>query len=92
VYEQSGNALKEGSKDCFVLTLTSFKTASKHGRQEFELSKRLSTYIKRSLILVPRSFFLTRLNDLMVPMSNNYLSRFVAEIEFSKGRYLTMNH
>jgi hypothetical protein len=92
VYEQSGNVLKEYSKDSYVLTLTSFKTASKHGRVEFELSKRLSTYIKRSLILVPRPYFLTRLNDPTVPMSDNYLSRFVADIKFSKGRYLTMNH
>jgi hypothetical protein len=92
MYEKSGNVLKESSKDCFQLTLTSFKTAAKYGRQEFELSKRLSHYIKRSLILVPRPFFLTRLNDLQVPMSDNHLSRFVADIGFSNGRYLTMNH
>ena len=92
VHEQSGNVLKECSKDSFVLTLTTFKTASRYGRQEFELSKRLSQYIKRSLILIPRAYFLTRLNDVTTPMSDNYLSRFVAGIEFSKGRYLTMNH
>jgi hypothetical protein len=59
VYERFGNELVEKAAKTYVLVLKTFKTAKKFGRQEFELPKRLSHYIHRSIELVPRAYFVT---------------------------------
>jgi hypothetical protein len=92
LYEEFGNQLVEKATDTYVMVLKTFKTAKKFGQQEFELPKRLSHYIQRSIELVPRAYFVTLLSDLGQPMGDNYWTQFIREIPFSKGRHLTTNH
>jgi hypothetical protein len=92
MYDKFGNELVEKAAETYVLVLKTFKTAKKYGQQEFELPKRLSHYIQRSLELVPRGYFITLLSDLGQPMGDDYWTQFVREIPFSKGRHLTTNH
>jgi hypothetical protein len=92
LYEEFGNELVEKATDTYVMVLKTFKTAKKFGQQEFELPKRLSHYIQRSIELVPRAYFVTLLSDLGQPMNDNYWTQFIREIPFSKGRHLTTNH
>jgi hypothetical protein len=92
LYEEFGNELVEKATDTYVMVLKTFETAKKFGQQEFELPKRLSHYIQRSIELVPRAYFVTLLSDLGQPMNDNYWTQFIREIPFSKGRHLTTNH
>jgi hypothetical protein len=92
LYEEFGNELVEKTTDTYVMVLKTFKTAKKFGQQEFELPKRLSHYIQRSIKLVSRAYFVTLLSDLGQPMGDNYWTQYIREIPFSKGRHLTTNH
>jgi hypothetical protein len=92
LYEKFGNELVEKAAETFVMVLKTFKTAKVYGQQEFELPKRLSHYILRSIELVPRAYLVTLLSDLGQPMGDDYWTQFVREIPFSRGRHLTTNH
>jgi hypothetical protein len=92
MYDKFGNELVEKAAETYVLVLKTFKTAKKYGQQDFELPKRLSHYIQRSLELVPRGYFITLLSDLGQPMGDDYWTQFVREIPFSRGCHLTTNH
>ncbi|GAQ87644.1 hypothetical protein KFL_003670050 [Klebsormidium nitens] len=74
MFDEYGNVLKESrDTETYVLVLKSFKTAKQYGEQRFEMPKRLSCYIKRSIELVPRAFFLTLLSNLGDPMNDETL-------------------
>jgi hypothetical protein len=92
LYEKFGNELVEKAAETFVMVLKTFKSAKVYGQQEFELPKRLSHYIQRSIELVPRAYFVTLLSDLGQPMGDDYWTQFVRETPFSRGRHLTTNH
>jgi hypothetical protein len=50
MFDKHGNVLIESrDTETYVLVLKSFKTAKRYGEQRFEMSKRLSSYIKRSI-------------------------------------------
>jgi hypothetical protein len=92
LYEKFGNELVEKDRETYVLVLKTFKTAKNYGQQNFELPRRLSHYIQRSIELVPRPFFLTLLNRMDQPMGDDCWTQFVRDIPFSRGRHLTTNH
>jgi hypothetical protein len=91
-YMDTGNCLRESTSGDFVLVLKTYKTSKRYGRKEFELSQRLSNYIKRSIELVPRGFVLSRLGNTSEAMSDNYLTKFCGSITFLDGRRLNQNH
>lgn len=91
-YHDTGNCLRESTSGEFLLVLKTYKTSKKYGAKEFELSQRLNNYIKRSIELVPRGFLLSRLGTTTEAMSDNYLTKFVGSITFSKGKRLNQNH
>lgn len=87
-----GKALRENGDGTFSLILCEKGRSEGESARTYPLTARFCHYLKRSIKLVPRGFFLICTRNMSLAISENNLSRFVADIPFSGGKSLTINH
>lgn len=87
-----GSALREMGDGTFSLTFTEKGSSWEECERTHPLTAQFCHYLKRSINLVPRAYFLVCVRNLGLAMSENNLLRFVGDISFSNGRSVTISH